>query len=335
MFLFVAFIFMTGLVTCAAGITRAFVARAIGLAPARCDVGVGPVIARGHWGSTHYRIRLLPVWTRICAEAAGRTRNRWLGYEQAPVAKRLMIDLTRPVFGVFVAFFLMWAYFAAVNFPFDAVEIVHVTPGSPAAKAGLQAGDVIVASADFEIAGAQRFVAAIQTAKEGQLHFQVLRDGETRRMSVAPESRRGQVSIGVSYWMRVGRPQPLGPVGAVAPALAFVEEATRTLLMAPTQLWTTGPTPTTFWTEISVAFVPSGYLGLVAWVLAALAAMLIALINLVPLPTTRLDGSRIVLSLLSAATGRPTGEFVRDEAAGLTVFVAAIGLVVLYQLGAM
>ena len=331
MFLFFAFIVMTGLVACVAGVARALVSHAVGLSPRSVDVGIGPLVAAVCVGPTCYQFRALPLWTRSRPQMSGRPQERWPAYERASIAKRLLVDATRPAFGILFAALSMWIYFAAVNFPFDSVEIVQVTAGSPAAKAGLRTGDVIVTSTDFEFAGARRFVAAIQTSTKFPLRLPIKRGDRMITAVVEPEVRLGQPAIGVAYWMRPGTPRPLGPVGAVAPALAFVEDAMRALITFPAQLWLGRSTRPTLWTEIFVALVPSGYLGLVAWVLAALSGVFVAMINLVPLPTMRLDGSRIVLSLLSVATGHTDRELFGSVRAKYAVFATGVGLLALYQ----
>ncbi|MEM7677244.1 MAG: M50 family metallopeptidase [Myxococcota bacterium] len=305
MLLLPAFILMTGLAACVASIGRALVAQVVGVPLAQCDLGIGPVVARMDGSSTRFIFRLLPIWARSWPEAQPRRSSRWCAYERASFARRLLVDISRPAVSITLAVLMMWTYFAAINLPFDAVEITQVTSKSPAAAAGLRTGDVIVASKSFEFNGARRFVAALQTSKGKPIHLQVIRQNQTTTVAVIPKRQQARLFIGITYKMRPGAPQPMGAIGAIEPAFAFIKDAAHTIIMLPVLAWRPLSANTTLLTEVIVAFVPSGYLGIVAWVLGALSAVLVALASLIPLPTMKSDGYRIILNFLSRVTGWP------------------------------
>ncbi len=79
------------------------------------------------------------------------------------------------------------------------VLVSEVTPGSPAEKAGLESGDVIVALNDKEIADGQRLrfsVAAIRPGTEVQMR--VLRDGEEKTLSLTVGTQPGDETLGAT-----------------------------------------------------------------------------------------------------------------------------------------
>ena len=70
------------------------------------------------------------------------------------------------------------------------VLLSGVTPGSPAQKAGIQAGDILVRIADIQIAGMREFGFALKTLEVGKsVEFELVRAGRKVVVQVIPESR--------------------------------------------------------------------------------------------------------------------------------------------------
>ncbi len=71
------------------------------------------------------------------------------------------------------------------------VRFSDVRPGSPAAKAGLKAGDVLVQFGDKPILNLYDFTDALRRSKVGEIvEVTVLRDGRSLKVSVKLEQRR-------------------------------------------------------------------------------------------------------------------------------------------------
>ena len=69
----------------------------------------------------------------------------------------------------------------------EGVLVAGVTPGSPAAKAGLQAGDVIVTFAGKAVSTPQELQGSVEQAAIGrQQSLAIVRDGKPRTLNVAP-----------------------------------------------------------------------------------------------------------------------------------------------------
>lgn len=71
------------------------------------------------------------------------------------------------------------------------VLIDTVRPDSPAAKAGLKAGDIIVEADGAAVKGDGELVRAIREKKEGQLTLTIVRGGERQNIKVVPEEVKG------------------------------------------------------------------------------------------------------------------------------------------------
>ena len=73
----------------------------------------------------------------------------------------------------------------------DGVRFSDVRPGSPAAKAGLKAGDILVQFGDKPIHNLYDFTDALRRSKVGQtVEVKVLRDGQPLTVSVTLEQRK-------------------------------------------------------------------------------------------------------------------------------------------------
>ncbi len=81
----------------------------------------------------------------------------------------------------------------AFKVPDTGTVIREVEPNSPAAQAGLQAGDVVTAVDNVPVADSNAFILRIsRTAPGTTLHLKVVRDGNTRDVAITPTKRPDQ-----------------------------------------------------------------------------------------------------------------------------------------------
>ena len=209
--------------------------------------------------------------------------------------------------------------------------IGSVTQGSPAAAAGLVAGDSIVSVAKVPIAGWKDLVTAVTSHPGVPLEFSLVRDGKSVAVTLTPRAT-------VDTNPRTGTSRTIGRIGAggsrikLGLAAAFVEAVGGTwetavqtvdvvggLLVgkvSPKQLG--GPL------MIAQASVQRAQTGGLEGVLdlLALISVNIAVLNLLPVPV--LDGGQVLLVALESARGKPLG----DRAKGLVMY-AGVGVVLL------
>lgn len=71
------------------------------------------------------------------------------------------------------------------------LQVIEVTPDSPAQKAGLQAGDVLLYANDTELGSREQLIDAVQKAGEAndELAFSIVRDGKEEKVVVRPGQR--------------------------------------------------------------------------------------------------------------------------------------------------
>ena len=108
------------------------------------------------------------------------------------------------------------------------VMISEVRVDSPAAKAGLKAGDIIVEAEGKEVKGEGDLMRVIQEKKEGDVTLTIVRDRNRQTIRVTPEEVKNEFHRGFDFPMT----QPNGflspsPFQMVAPAIPSVINAFR------------------------------------------------------------------------------------------------------------
>ncbi len=77
----------------------------------------------------------------------------------------------------------------------EGVVVLQVVPDSPAAKAGLKVGDVILSAGDRTLKELTDALAAVRDAKDGKLPLVILRDGKKQQITVSPVKRPGDFPV--------------------------------------------------------------------------------------------------------------------------------------------
>lgn len=94
----------------------------------------------------------------------------WIGVEVAPLSDELRAQLEIPEGR-------------------SGVLVGGVIPESPAAKAGIHEGDLMIAVGEKELNTVQELIARINKAKEKELSIRLIRDGKERTVQVTPTKR--------------------------------------------------------------------------------------------------------------------------------------------------
>jgi membrane-associated protease RseP (regulator of RpoE activity) len=111
------------------------------------------------------------------------------------------------------------------------VVVEEVTEDSPAAKAGLQAKDVILSFAEERVRSAEQLRRLVRETPPGRsVPVQISRDGQTRTLQVTPEAHQAHMAFPGARAMRVPRvmvapPAPPAPPAPHAPQAPFWVEA--------------------------------------------------------------------------------------------------------------
>ncbi len=202
-----------------------------------------------------------------------------------------------------------------VEFTFrTAARIDGLSPGGPAAEAGLQVGDVITAVDDEPIDGFADLQTRIARSGDAPLTVEALRDGETVTTTLTPrlDEASGRALIGVTKSATEIEPliEPVGPLSALT---VGVERTWMIIDLSVKGLRdvVTGAQPAdeVLGGPIRIAQISGDAAGQGIGVFIGLIAILstsIGLINLFPIPI--LDGGHLMFYAYEKIVGRPLRE---------------------------
>jgi regulator of sigma E protease len=166
------------------------VGKLVGVKAVRFSIGFGPKIFGFQPGETEYRVSLLPLGGYVkfagdnpYEEVAPEDKGRGF-LEQAPW-KRGLIAFAGPAANFILAVALYFIVFAAPHQEL-AAQVGYVKPQSPAAAAGLQYGDRIVAIEGQRIQGWSDLQESIRAHAGQPLNLTVLRDGREESLRIVP-----------------------------------------------------------------------------------------------------------------------------------------------------
>ncbi len=146
-----AFIVLIGIMVVVHEFGHFAVAKLCGVRVESFSVGFGPRLFGIKRGDTDYKVCLLPLggYVKMTGEnpAEGELPDDPAAFTSHPRWQRMLIGLAGPVANFILAFLLMVFYYNWINevprYVVDSTSIEWVVPGSAAAQAGLQPGDVI------------------------------------------------------------------------------------------------------------------------------------------------------------------------------------------------
>lgn len=321
-------------------------AKLFGVRVMEFSVGMGTRVLSRVRGDTLYAIRAIPVggYVRLSGMEPGDYTDPQ-GFHHKPAHQRLLILAAGPLVNFVVAAAIMTGVYATFANPYPA-QIAAVDPGSPAAEAGLVAGDRIVAVNGKALERNDDIVTAEQAAPGKPLVVRVEgASGGTRDVTVTPrlDPALNRYIMGIH-----SRPQlttPSGqvirnPVDALVGGVQFPYQAAVGIVGGIAQLVTGqipggvfGPEGATGPIGIAAITYQSAQLGIADWLtVAAALSVALGLANLLPLPA--LDGGRMVVVILERLRGRP---FDRDrelavQRAGLVALLVLVAFIAYFDI---
>ena len=223
----------------------------------------------------------------------------------------------------------------------NANTLIHdVPPGSAGARAGLRAGDRVLAVDSQPVVNSTEFVALVNAAPDRDISIEVERAGERVRIlapvpGVVEQGRTiGRLGIALiegprSYPPGLVQTRRAGPLDAVAIGAAKTWEMSSLTVQMLWRIVTGQVSAKNISGPISIAEFAgiSAYLGLSAFLsFLAIISVSLGVLNLMPVPL--LDGGQVVYQLVEAVKGTPLSE--RAQLFGQQVGIAL--LVVLMSL---
>jgi len=318
------------------------VARRVGIKVHEFAIGFGKALVQWKRGETVYSVRLLPLggFVKLAGMDAAVDPEEEVpedderSFLRKTVAQRMATIAAGPVANFLLAFVLLFFFHWAIAVPF---AVSDVLPGSPAALAGIRAGDVIMAVEGQRVSNLAELSAALQRYPNQTVTIEIERDG--RRLELPVEARydeaSGRVLIGVTVMAGGMAGKERLPFGqAVGQAAADTVRWTSELVAWLGRIVTgqtsgaelrdslSGPIGI-FRTVGESARLGIGYLLL----LAAVLNINLGLINLLPVPV--LDGGWLLFLAIEAVLGKPLKPEYQGVAqfVGLTLLLALMAFV--------
>lgn len=284
------------------------VAKRVGVMVHEFALGFGPRLLARRRGETVYALRLLPLggFVRLAGMYPPRDPSEvpppGRGFNDKTVLQRMAVAAAGPLMNVGVAVLLLAVLLAVVGVRLPVPVVAGVEPGRPAAAAGLQPGDAIVAVDGTPVRQWVQVQRAIAASPGRPLTLTLRRDGREVTVTVTPDTVDGHGFLGVRPQVAVRR---LGPLTALAEGVRWTGDLVRltgqglmAVLRGREEADLLGPV------GIGQQIGAASRQGLGALLfLAALLSVNLGLLNLLPFPA--LDGSRLAFLLLEAVRGRP------------------------------
>jgi regulator of sigma E protease len=324
-------VFLLGVLIFAHELGHFILAKLVGVKVLRFSLGFGPRVVGFRKGETEYLLSAVPFggYVKMLGEEPGEElppRERARAYSAQPLYRRVLIVGAGPVFNFLLAYLIFVMVLLAalpVNVPNLGdlqPQVGQVQKGSPAERAGLKPGDVIVEVQGspvhtwFELVALTSARPGKETAfkvRRGQEEFTVLITPKAVKVE-GPEGRERLIGrIGI---MKAGGPpfysyQARGPFSAFWVAAkatvrlcAFVLQVLERLITGAFSLKTIGG-PIAIVQESGKA----AALGLAPYLMfMAFISVNLGVLNLLPIPV--LDGGHLGIMALEALRGRPLKE---------------------------
>ncbi len=321
-------------------------AKLLGVRVDAFSLGFPPKLVGKKIGDTDYRISVIPLGGYV--KLLGENPNEevppgleQLSFAHRPLWQRFLIVLAGPGFNLLFAIVALCLIFAVAGIPYLTTEIGGVKPDSPAAQAGLQKGDEIVAVAGEPVKRWDDLSQKIREADEKPLTLTVKRGEKVFAVQVLPQRMETSdifgakvsallIGITASEQLLVDR---VGPLKALEEGTVYTYRLCWLTVVSIYKLLAREMPLKTLGGPILIAQVAGKQAEMgVAYLVQFMAILSVnlALLNLLPIPI--LDGGHLFFFLLEAVRGKPMPVKQREmaQAFGL-MLILALMILVFYQ----
>lgn len=293
-------------------------AKACGVKVNEFALGMGPAFFKKQKGETLYALRAIPIGGYCAMEGEDEDSEDERAFNKKPAWQKAIIVVAGAAMNLLLC--ILFLIIIALYTGTVTISIDQVNDGSPAAKAGIQSGDVITAIDEKPIKDWTQIIEGIGAA-EKQVTVEVERDG--KKLSFVSELEKGEDGRQI---IGIIPKRDHNVLTAVKVGTVNTWNMTKMMGITIKQLFTgevsakdlTGPVGIVYAVNDTAKY---GFVYLLY--LTALISLNLAIVNMLPLPA--LDGGRFLFILIRKITGRA----ITDEMEGKVHFV---GIMLLFAL---
>jgi len=307
-------------------------ARVFGMGVSTFSVGFGPKLVRKVWGKTEYCLSAIPLGGYVALvgqdedEEVPENFSKEELFSSRPPWQRLIVVAAGPLANLLLAWLLCWG----LVYSYGKVEILPklgaLEENGPAAQAGMQPGDLVLAVNGVEIQHWRQLADKIATSGGSSLQLDVARDNRSLSLAVMPEPvmRKnvfGEDEPSFRIGIRAAGEYLIKQPGFFEAAVLGVERSGEMLSLTWQGLVKLVQRSVPFdqlggpvmIAQLVGSQAKEGLAGVLA--IAALISINLAVLNLLPIPV--LDGGHILFYSLETIMRRPLSRKVRDVATRL------------------
>jgi len=169
-------------------------AKAFGVKVLKFSLGFGYKLVGKKWGETEYLISTVPLggYVKLLGENDEESEDLspeefHRAFNHQHVLKRIAIVAAGPFFNLFLALFLFWGVYAISGNYVMTTEVGQVREDSPASKAGILKGDVIVSVQGIHTDSWTEIKNLVKDSAGQEVTVTVQREDRLLRVTVVPE----------------------------------------------------------------------------------------------------------------------------------------------------
>lgn len=322
-------------------------AKYTGVGVMKFSLGFGPKLIGRKIGETEYLISAIPLGGYV--KLLGETDNEELPEEDKkrslmtqPAWKKIAIVAAGPMFNFFLAI-VVFAIVYMAGIPRLTTEIGGIQPGSAAAKAGLKAGDAVVAIDGSKVPDWEEMADVISKSDGKALTVTIKRDGRLLDYRIAPQREKAKTIFGedtTAYKLGISPKnetftQRMNPAQAVWASLKQTWLISKLTVISVVKIIEGVISPRTLGGPVMIAQIAGAQAkaGIIPFLLfMGLLSINLGVLNLLPIPV--LDGGHLAFFLVELATGREVNIKWRERAqqVGFIILVALMIFVIIMDI---
>lgn len=311
------------------------VAKRCGVGVITFSIGFGKKLLRWTYGETEYCISVFPLggYVKMVGEDPDEEvvpQKLQQSFGQKSLGRRIAIVAAGPGFNLLLAGVMFFFVFLIAGVPYLTPEIGRVQPDSPAERAGVKAGDLVLSAGGADIETWQELSEAVRASRGAPVDLTLERAGKVVTVLVHPEEGERPNIFGETekVWL-VGivsagkiRTERSGPITAAQRAVYQTVEFSVVTLQALVKMLTLRLSPSNLGGPLMIAQTAGqqaqeGSTNFLFFM--AILSVNLGVLNLLPIPV--LDGGHLFFLLLELLRGRPVELRHRERAQQIGLFV--------------